>query len=371
MASNLEVLTAILAYWLVVLLIARLLSLRVRNLTVTPIMVMYKKPASFGVFEKLEGNRLFSAVLWAGVLLTLVSMVAFYLFVGQVALLRISGEAQEGVGLVPVIPGVTIKGVAIIYILLNLGIAVVVHELSHAAASKALRVPVKSTGLLLAVVLPAAFVEPDEEAFRRARLRDRVRIVAAGPASNLILGLLLLGLFAAVFQGGAGVEIIGVEPGSPADKAGLAPGFVITKVNGVEVKSIADLQRVLAPLAERDAEIVVEGRWKDTGMRDKIVVYKPADRRLIGITIRQANPLTWMPDSLYFALAALISYGYIINLSLAVINAAPLFITDGGRILGDVLTSKLGDLRGRTLSFFLQILTLLILLSSITFSQIG
>ena len=370
MDSNLQLIASILVYWTLMLVLAHALSKKVKNLNVTPLMIIYRKPASFSLFEKLEGSKVFSGALWVGVGLTFLSMIAFYILVGQIALFRMTGEA-EGVGLVPVIPGITIKGVAILYILVNLGLAVVVHELSHAAASKALRVPVKSTGLILAVVLPAAFVEPDEEAFRRSKLRDRVRILSAGPASNFVLGMFMLLLFTAAFQASPGVEIMDVEPGSPAAEAGLAPGFIITRVNGVDVRSIGDLQSVLAPLADKDASIVVEGYWKETGERDSFTVFKPSDRRLIGIIIRQASPFPAVPDPVFFTLTTLLNYGYIINLSLAVINAAPLFITDGGRILGDLLTSRLGDIRGRTLSFFFQVLTLLILLSSITFRPIG
>lgn len=46
----------------------------------------------------------------------------------------------------------------------------------------------------------------------------------------------------------AGVQVVQVQPGGSADKAGIAAGEVITALNGQPVTTLADLQGALAQL---------------------------------------------------------------------------------------------------------------------------
>jgi S1-C subfamily serine protease len=47
-------------------------------------------------------------------------------------------------------------------------------------------------------------------------------------------------------SGSTGAAVVGVQPGSPAELAGLAPGDVIVSVDGMPITSPAELQRVLS-----------------------------------------------------------------------------------------------------------------------------
>ncbi len=47
------------------------------------------------------------------------------------------------------------------------------------------------------------------------------------------------------YQGGDGLRLTGVSPGSPCEKAGLQPGDIITKIDDVEIKSIYEVNHVL------------------------------------------------------------------------------------------------------------------------------
>ena len=65
-------------------------------------------------------------------------------------------------------------------------IILVVHEFSHGALMKRAKITIKSTGLLLAGLLPiGAFVEPDEKQIKTKPERQQLRVYAIGPASNL------------------------------------------------------------------------------------------------------------------------------------------------------------------------------------------
>ncbi len=367
MASNIiEVAVALLLYWSLTVVLCKAFSRRVRGLKVTPLAIVYRREAGFKFLDKLEGSRIAQSLLYISIALTILSLILFYYMIMIIIHARASGV--KGVGLVPIIPGVTVKGIALIYILVNIGIAILVHELSHAAASKSVGVNVRSTGFILAVIIPAAFIEPDEEEFNKARLRDKAKILSAGPASNLALALVMLLAISMLAHGAAGVQVVDVEPGSPAYNAGIKPGFIITSINETKIKTISDLQYTLAPYMNKSVTYIVKGHYEN-GSKATYIVHKPASRKYIGVLVRQARS-SRIPSSIYYPLNTFLAYGYIINISLALINAAPIFVTDGGRIISELLKSKLGELRGNVVSFFIQIFTLLLILSTITLRPI-
>ena len=74
-------------------------------------------------------------------------------------------------------------------------------------------------------------------------LRNRAAIVAAGPIANFILALVIFTVLFMVFGRSEHVPRIGlVEMGSPAARAGFAPGDLIKSINGDPVANFQDLQ---------------------------------------------------------------------------------------------------------------------------------
>jgi regulator of sigma E protease len=103
--------------------------------------------------------------------------------------------------------------------------------------------------------LPAA---ERAQIFQEKPLWQRAIVVAAGPAANFVLATLI---FAATFMI-VGQEIVRpvvdvVVPHSAAAAAGIEPGDVITRVDGTDVRSFADLQGVVAMGAGRTMPITV------------------------------------------------------------------------------------------------------------------
>jgi regulator of sigma E protease len=73
---------------------------------------------------------------------------------------------------------------------------------------------------------------------------ERAAIVAAGPAANFLLAMVLFtGLFYAFGQSSHNARIGLVEAGSPAAAAGFKPGDVVTAIDGQKIKSFQDLQQ--------------------------------------------------------------------------------------------------------------------------------
>jgi membrane-associated protease RseP (regulator of RpoE activity) len=141
-------------------------------------------------------------------------------------------------GINPVIP--------VGYGILGLAVAMIVHEFSHGIMTRIGGMKIKSLGLLFLVFPIGAFVEPDEEALEHTTRSKRAKVFGAGPASNLILAIIMLGIFSGLMMSAAepahdGPLVTGVVEGSPAAIAGLAPYSIIASVDGVPVASPGDV----------------------------------------------------------------------------------------------------------------------------------
>ena len=130
------------------------------------------------------------------------------------------GEAAaQSAGVTPIIPGVTLPWDQLPYFAVAVATAVVLHELMHGYAALRYGIPVKSVGVFsFLYVLSGAFVEPDEESFKKAGTEAKVAVLASGVAINVVLALsaMLLGVLGASLglQGAVfGVEAYGVKPG--------------------------------------------------------------------------------------------------------------------------------------------------------------
>lgn len=98
------------------------------------------------------------------------------------------------------IPGVN-PVIPLWYGIVGLAVAMFVHELAHGILSRAGNIVVKSLGLLFMVIPIGAFVEPDEEELAKVERGRRSRVFAVGPATNILVGLLVVLLFAWGFMG--------------------------------------------------------------------------------------------------------------------------------------------------------------------------
>ena len=272
---------------------------------------------------------------------------------------------------VPLIPGLTLSWTDAVYIFLAIGVAALVHELAHAYVARANGLRVKDAGLAFFLFIPAAFVEPDEEELKKAPLRARLEVYSAGVGSNLILAGVFLAIITSLLSG---VLIVSVDPGSPAEQAGLEPGMVIVAVNGTEVRSRGDLSALLfqAGIGDPNKTVVVVLTVEYNGARENITVVKPEGRSLIGIRI--ANYMNGLP----LWAGTLLNSLFIINISLAIINAAPLVLplpgamvyTDGAHALRDLLARAIGEERAILVTILLGFGTLLMVLSLMSLDRL-
>jgi len=155
------------------------------------------------------------------------------------------------------IPGIN-EFIPVVWGIIGLIVALVVHEFSHAIMSKAEDIRVKSMGLILVLIPIGGFAEPDEEQLfgkryeqegheneetsdqKTASRRQRVRILTAGVMANFVTAFVAFALFFIVIGNIAPVSnvvITDVLPGSPADDAGLTEMTVVTHINDKKIEN--------------------------------------------------------------------------------------------------------------------------------------
>ncbi|AMD30847.1 site-2 protease family protein [Acidilobus sp. 7A] len=364
--------TAFIAAWLLVYILLRRRS--VKGLTLYPFLLIYRLGYARGPLPPGAKAKLAKVYGVASLAAAAFAMAYFYFVSGTLFLQRYvvgsSQAAQEG--FVPIIPGVTVSLGEFMFILIAIGVAVVVHELSHAVVSRALGVPVKDAGFLLMAFVPAAFVEPEEGLLKSAPLRSRVMIYAAGIASNVALGFLFGYVLAAVTPLlASGMTIVSVSPNSPAYAAGLVPGMKIAAIDGIPVRTLTQGLQVLKSVgAENNATAVnVTLTVLYRGVERSIAVFKPVGVSHLGIEVTPVYKMGWLVE--------LTTALYVVNMGLALINAAPFAFplpgfgieSDGGQMLRDALTGLAGK-AGRDASAAVELATLLLILSLITLAPV-
>jgi membrane-associated protease RseP (regulator of RpoE activity) len=123
------------------------------------------------------------------------------------------------------------------YGLVALIIAVVIHEFAHGILARVADIKLKSMGVVFFVIPVGAFVEPDENKLRTTGKLKRDRVFAAGPATNIFVGIICALIFAWGFMGALeptedGVLVLEVSEDYPAEAGGMKPGMVIVSIEG-------------------------------------------------------------------------------------------------------------------------------------------
>jgi Zn-dependent protease len=176
-----------------------------------------------------------------------------YFFIHNVIELWIAPKPENAIQ--PMIPGVTVNFNIFSYLILPLLFIITFHEFSHAMASEADGLKVKSTGLIGAglfyIILPGAFVEPDEFQLRSPKLKSwtKLRIFGAGTFTNAIqagIALLLVLNFPAIISPFYGPNIFQVDYIVPNSEGGYNEGNIligdkVLEINGTKIDQSAGI----------------------------------------------------------------------------------------------------------------------------------
>lgn len=253
-----------------------------------------------------------------------------------------------------VIPGVDMPGSSIyipfLYGLLALATVLIVHEFSHGIQAVGEDIPIKSIGLLLFIILPGAFVEPDEEELKKAKRSSRLRVYAAGSIANISLAIIAL-LVVSLISAGIphyfaedGIAIDRIVEDSPSDGI-LKEGMILKAVDDNEINDSTTYSNVVSSYKPGDNVTVKT----DQGSYSLTLGKNPNNesRGFFGI---QANkhfelidnslgPIPWI----LFELAELFEWIFMLNLGIGLFNLLPLKPLDGGYMLEILLSYKLSE----------------------------
>ncbi len=314
---------------------------------------MWRTKRGLGIIDWLA--RLMPRVwAWAfgiGVVLGFAGMLLIsYELLKNTVMLILAPEAVPGIQ--PVLP-FEAKGVffvPFVYWILSIFIIALVHEFCHGIAARIYKMPVKSAGLaflgIFVPIVPAAFVEPDEEYLKKQSKFKQLSVFAAGPFSNLFTAgivLLIIALFANPLAETMlvpnGVRITSMDEGSPALIAGMQEGEIITGVDGVSIAYLDNLSTIL--FAKKPGETM--NLVTNKGSYDVVLEPNPKNlsKAYLGIYSRQHADITesfkqkygsWsVPIILWFF--GLLYWLFLLSIGIGLFNLLPIGPIDGGRML--------------------------------------
>jgi membrane-associated protease RseP (regulator of RpoE activity) len=154
-------------------------------------------------------------------------------------------------------------------------ISLVIHEFGHGLIARAHGMRVRSFGLLMLGPLPlGAFAEPQYQELMRAPRRERLRMFAAGPATNLFAAfvlMIMMGMLASqVVAVNDHIHVREIVKDSGADLGGMQPWDTLVSIDGQEIIGIDGFRDTLSNYSSGERiDIVVR---RESGLRDTITV---------------------------------------------------------------------------------------------------
>ena len=191
-----------------------------------------------------------------------------------------------------------------------LGTAMLFHEAGHFLVARLFRIRVTQFALGVGPVLLrrrrgdteyslravpfAAFVrivgmEPGEEyeegSIYERPVVGRLLTILSGAVMNFVLACILLTTIGVVWGLGQGVAVLGFTESSPAAEAGLNVDDCITAVDGVEVTSVEDLVRAIAPAGPGSIQVTAlrQGREQTFSVATVSESIDPRDASQFGL----------------------------------------------------------------------------------------
>lgn len=278
------------------------------------------------------------------------------------------------------------------YLLISIVVAVILHELAHAIVALKEGVSIKSWGVGLVLLIPIAFVELDDSELDTVQTKSKLNIISAGVFANALASVILIitaitatymvtQIYGTPIQA---VSIAGVDCSicntslCPAMVSGIEPNMVIESVNNTRIESLGHLLAILRNVSLgsnmsiricdysgvcRDITLSLTAHRKDLPSTPCIgVVFTTVTAFMRDSRIFIAR---WFEELVFF-MDSMIT----INFSLFVLNAIPLFITDGSLFLKYLLRGHRNANRFVSLNIIDTVNALVIILAIVISSYI-
>lgn len=264
---------------------------------------------------------------------------------------------QPGVSLV--LPFTNIPGIGYLsftHWIIAIFVLAVIHEFSHGVVARAHNIKVTSTGFAVFSVfvplIPAAFVEPEEEVLRKEHDVVQYSVYAAGPMANLALAFLIVLIFPFAgdpthatlapfedrvsYADGFSFEVLNET--YPAKQAGIENSILLA-INEKDVKDYSDFYKVMQAIKPGDDVSLMT----DKGIYTFTAAASPTDpeKGFLGIKPLQNERKVYDDKAAlapaYYWLRGLVQWLFLLNFFIGLANLLPLGIVDGGRMLETAL----------------------------------
>jgi len=347
-------------------------------------------PTKFGIpLMKRIAAKYSKPLYWLGIIGVCVGyigmiIVSYDLIKGIYSLLT---NPQMTVGLVLPVKAKGVFYVPLAYWIISVFVVMIVHEGAHGIIAMVHKLNVKKTGLaflgIIIPIIPAAFVEPDEQKLMKSNNLTKLSVFAAGPFANILLGFILLGIYLLAFIpfGNAltvneGAEIISfIGTNTPAQINGLVVGEIITSIDDISVLEAADFKTAmdLKQIGEtidvttnKQTLSIVLG--EDEIEKDAFLGVNVQSKEGIKPAVLSAYPI-WSRIALW--VKGLVYWLSLLNIGVGLFNLVPIGPIDGGRMLQVALERIMHEKRATRIWKAVSWGLLAVIASNIIYALVG
>ncbi len=288
-------------------------------------------------------------------------------------------QPQATAGVQLALPGLSLPGVGVLtfwYWIISIFVLAVVHEFSHGIVAASHNLKVKNSGPaifgILIPFIPAAYVEPDEKDLVKREDIVQYSIYAAGPMSNVVLGILLFIVLGLIFvpvekasSDEIGFSFIANDEKYPAYEF-FRERIVLNKINGEKINNAQEFIDYMQ-FVESGEEIIFangENEYKINAAEN------PSNSRkgYIGVSdIR--NERAWQNslfEGIFKWLRDLFKWMALLNIFIGIANLLPIGPVDGGQMLRTLLLRIFKDEKRAMKWFgFISLLTVVLILAGL------
>lgn len=270
-----------------------------------------------------------------------------------------------------ILPGFAIP---IFYGAFALGVAIIVHEFSHGIFARLEDMGISSLGVGIFLLIPLAFVEPDEEDVEKSSRLAKIKMYAAGVSTNLYVALASMAVVALVISlafnpVSLGLGITSVDEKSPAYNSEIRENMIIEGINNQEVTSINDYQNILSEikpgetlkidtrengvftvtLGEKEgAAYIGIGGFSLKGFQDNfkspLMYISPQIGQMMNLFETGFYTET-IPSEISLTIAQAGFWLALVNFWLGIINMMPIYPIDGGKVFKEIIDSLIDRTR--------------------------
>ncbi|MCE7736447.1 MAG: hypothetical protein GPJ54_16320 [Candidatus Heimdallarchaeota archaeon] len=357
MVTLLDSLVTLAAFWLIVLFLSSRINFQKYNILVAPLLIVWRNERLGKLMTKLFQKRFqqFWQTIGSGS-----TILYFALFIITPIVLLINlilvfvSEPSSIIGINPI----TFVDSALFIVIIPIFLALFVHEMAKMIMAAAEGVEIEKAGFMFILVLFAPFVQFTNKSLKRLKRKSRIRIITIGMLANLLLALLFIPLFtnqesivSKFYNEPNGALITSVDPSSPAS-FNLQAGDVIVGIHRIQLTRIVSSQDI-----NSSAEFITAMRGIPSGEIFILVLQHfelliqgstpPDDAQIIagsyiGVEVfdYRESKLGFLSPMLPFYFQEFIIWSISINLILGIFSVLPLPLSDGNKILDELLNNS-------------------------------